>query len=77
MDLTDAERQAIVKFEMSLFSAQSREMAAGDLDAKGAEGGALPLSKQPFVSSRFRSFAGSHRARRTSTTAQPRRSTRS
>jgi cytochrome c peroxidase len=50
MDLTDAERQAIVKFEMSLFTAQSRDMAAGDLDGKGAEGGAMPLSKQPFVS---------------------------
>lgn len=50
MDLTEAERKAIVNFEIGLFTAQARDMAAGDLDAKGADGGALALSKQPFFS---------------------------
>ena len=50
MDLTEAERKAIVNFEIGLFTAQSRDMAAGDLDAKGADGGALAVSKQPFFS---------------------------
>ena len=48
MDLTEAERKAIVNFEIGLFTAQSRDMVAGDLDAKGANGGTLALSKQPF-----------------------------
>jgi cytochrome c peroxidase len=48
MDLTDAERKAIVDFEMGLFTAQSWDIAAGSLDAKGAAGGAAPLLKQPF-----------------------------
>jgi cytochrome c peroxidase len=48
MDLTDAERKAIVDFELSLFTAQSRDTAAGTLDAKGAEGGTSALSTQPF-----------------------------
>jgi len=48
-DLTDAERKAIVDFEIGLFTAQSRDISAGSLDARGAEGGAVSLSKQPFV----------------------------
>ena len=49
IDLTDAERQAIVSFEMGLFTAQSRDMAGGNLSARGGDGGASPLSRQPFV----------------------------
>ena len=48
LDLTDAQRKAIVDFELGLFTAQSRDMWAGTLNAKGAEGGAVALSKQPF-----------------------------
>ena len=57
MDLTDAERKAIVDFEMGLFTAQSRDIAAGNLDAKGADGGALPLSGQSFFSGINGAFA--------------------
>ncbi|HSB21339.1 MAG TPA: hypothetical protein VLD85_15125 [Anaeromyxobacteraceae bacterium] len=47
--LTDAQRQAIVDFEMQLFTAQVEDDAAGDLDEGGATGGPRFLSGQPFA----------------------------
>jgi cytochrome c peroxidase len=46
--LTPAERQAIVSFETALYAAQIRDRRAGDLAARGASGGPLALSLQPF-----------------------------
>jgi len=46
--LTQAERDAIVKFETGLFTAQSTDNAAGVLNAQSAAGGTLVLSQQPF-----------------------------
>ena len=40
--------QAIARFETTVYSAQSFDTAAGWLDADGAQGGALNLSRQPF-----------------------------
>jgi cytochrome c peroxidase len=45
---TAAEQQAIVNFEMALFTAQSIGNITGRLNARGANGGALPLTTQPF-----------------------------
>lgn len=45
---TAAQQQQIVEFETSLFSAQVNDLQAGDLDAFGATGGPVPLSKQTF-----------------------------
>jgi cytochrome c peroxidase len=45
---TTAQQQQIVAFETSLFTAQVTDTAAGDLDASGANGGPVPLSKQTF-----------------------------
>ena len=47
-DLTDAERQQIVAFELALFTAQVVDKRAGDLTRDGARGGPLALSRQPF-----------------------------
>jgi hypothetical protein len=47
-DLTVAERQRIVDFEMALFTAQQVDNRAGDLSRKGGHGGPLALSQQPF-----------------------------
>jgi len=47
-DLTSEEAQQIVGFETSLFAAQIRDNAAGDLGAAGASGGPVPLSLQSF-----------------------------
>jgi hypothetical protein len=49
MALTDAQRQAIVDFEMQLFTAQVEDDVAGDLDEGGATGGPRFLSGQPFT----------------------------
>jgi cytochrome c peroxidase len=46
--LTPAQREAIVAFETSLFTAQSSDNAAGVLHARGATGGPIALSRQPF-----------------------------
>lgn len=46
--LTDAQRQAIVDFETSLFSAQVYDSGAGDLTASGGLGGPELLARQPF-----------------------------
>jgi len=45
---TVAQQQAIVNFEMGLFSAQSEGRGAGDLDSDGATGGPKNLSNQQF-----------------------------
>lgn len=45
---TPAEQQAIVDFEMGLFTAQSFGFSTGSLDSAGASGGPLALSSQPF-----------------------------
>ena len=46
--LTQSQRDVIVKFETSLFTAQSIDNGAGVLDAQGAAGGPITLSRQPF-----------------------------
>src|SRR5229473_1786638 len=45
---TPEEQQAIVDFEMSLFTAQMTSTTAGRRDAQGAHGGPAPLINQPF-----------------------------
>ena len=47
-DLTDAERQAVVNFEMSLVTAQQYDYAAGELNKLGAQGGTMALASQLF-----------------------------
>jgi hypothetical protein len=47
--LSDAERAAIVDFETALFTAQSWDERAGGLNAQGARGGPVALSRQPFT----------------------------
>ncbi|HYQ81194.1 MAG TPA: hypothetical protein VEP68_06825 [Anaeromyxobacteraceae bacterium] len=47
--LTEAQRRAIVDFEMQLFTAQVVDESAGRLDSGGATGGARFLSQQPFT----------------------------
>jgi len=44
----DAQLQAIVDFEMALFTAQTQGRLAGSLAAQGATGGPVNLSAQPF-----------------------------
>lgn len=46
--LTQEQREAIVDFETSLYTAQSRDGAAGNLDAQGGRGGPVQLSTEPF-----------------------------
>jgi cytochrome c peroxidase len=45
---TAEEQQQIVDFETKLFTAQTRDRHAGDLNVDGAQGGPRPLSTQPF-----------------------------
>ena len=47
--IADAVREAIVAYEMGLFTAQVFDRAAGKLDAHGAGGGPDELSRQTFV----------------------------
>ena len=46
--LTDAQREAIVAFQMNLLTAQVFDRRAGFLTARGARGGPAALSEQPF-----------------------------
>ena len=46
--LTQSQRDAIVNFETGLFTAQSRDHAAGILNAQAGAGGPVALSRQPF-----------------------------
>jgi len=46
--LTDAQRESIVAFETSIFTAQEVDTDAGNLDGGGATGGTAALSKQEF-----------------------------
>ena len=45
---TAAEQQQIVNFEMALYTAQSYGFLTGPLDSRGATGGPVALSTQPF-----------------------------
>jgi hypothetical protein len=45
---TAAEQQQIVSFEMALSTAQIIDNVAGRLDGRGATGGPIPLTTQPF-----------------------------
>jgi cytochrome c peroxidase len=45
---TPDEQKQIVDFETKLFTAQTRDFYAGELDDDGAKGGPVSLSKQPF-----------------------------
>lgn len=45
---TPAEQQQIVSFEMALSTAQIIDNNAGRLDARGARGGPVPMTTQPF-----------------------------
>jgi cytochrome c peroxidase len=45
---TAEEQQQIVDFEMKLFTAQTHDRRAGDLDQDGAKGGPNPLATQAF-----------------------------
>jgi cytochrome c peroxidase len=47
-DLTDQQARDIVRFELSLSTAQDSDTTAGELRAQGAKGGPLPLSQQEF-----------------------------
>ena len=47
-DLTTEQAEAIVKFEMELFTAQARDRHAGNLQAQGAHGGPQAVARQPF-----------------------------
>jgi cytochrome c peroxidase len=46
--LTTGEQEAIVALETGLFTAQARDDRAGSLQARGAHGGPVELSRQPF-----------------------------
>src|SRR5207245_11704970 len=46
--LTQDQRDAIVRFETGLFTAQDSDNAAGVLNAQGAAGGPKRLANQPF-----------------------------
>jgi cytochrome c peroxidase len=46
--LAREQQDAIVNFEMSLYTAQSTDIAAGVLNTQGSDGGPLTLSRQPF-----------------------------
>ncbi|MEO8521004.1 MAG: hypothetical protein ABI603_06555 [Acidobacteriota bacterium] len=45
---SDRELRQIVDFELNLHTAQTGDLAAGALDARGATGGPLPLAREPF-----------------------------
>jgi len=45
---TDQQLAEIVGFELANFTAQAHDQEAGNLSARGAQGGPLPLSQQPF-----------------------------
>lgn len=46
--IADDVREAIVNFELTLHTAQSRDFQAGDLTVQGATGGPIPLLTLPF-----------------------------
>jgi cytochrome c peroxidase len=48
LDLTDAQTQSIVDFELGLATAQTRDTAAGNLRSQGGDGGPQSLARQPF-----------------------------
>jgi len=60
---TDEQLRQIVNFELSTYTGQQFDYAAGDLAALGAQGGAC-LSLQGAVLSRHKRFAGGQSCRR-------------
>jgi hypothetical protein len=48
VDISPAQARQIVAFEMGLATSQSRDNAAGNLQAEGARGGPQSLARQPF-----------------------------
>jgi hypothetical protein len=48
VDITAVEAQQIVDFQIGLFTAQARDRVAGSLSVRGATGGPIALSQQPF-----------------------------
>ena len=46
--LSSDQREEIVRFETSLYTAQATDFAAGDLQAQGGRGGPVQLSVEPF-----------------------------
>ena len=48
VDITAIQAQQIVDFEIGLFTAQARDRVAGSLSVRGATGGPIALSQQPF-----------------------------
>jgi len=54
--LTPEQAEAIVRFETALFTAQLRDVAAGELSAAGADGGPKALTSQEFVGATGRVF---------------------
>lgn len=55
---TDLQAAQMVAFELALFTAQSHDHGAGDLNADGAQGGPQALSTQPFHIGINDSFGG-------------------
>ncbi len=62
-DLTMEQRNAIVKFESGLFTAQIHDKNAGNLTARKAEGGPKKLKKQEFYFGINDTVAGDYRTR--------------
>jgi cytochrome c peroxidase len=48
LDLSSEQVDQIVRFEIGVFTAQTQDNHAGNLNAQGAGGGPVSLSKQPF-----------------------------
>lgn len=60
-DLTEAEREEIVTFQMGLFTAQVQDRKAGNLTNRGAKGGPKPLIKQSYYFGINDTLAGDYR----------------
>jgi hypothetical protein len=56
--LTAKEKQDIVNFELSTFTAQQVDAAAGDLSQNGGQGGVKALASQPFTPGENNFLAG-------------------
>lgn len=57
--LTAQEQQDIVNFELSTFTAQQVDTAAGDLSQNGGQGGVMALASQPFTPGENNFLSGS------------------
>ena len=63
LPLSDAQRNAIVAFQMNLFTAQIFDRQTGHLTAQGARGGALALSSEAFYFGINDTLVGDYRTR--------------